>query len=810
MLKSWKNSDDPAPGNFEFGLDEGELKQFFIYRRSIPNRRAVFWNGSAYDDTSRWGFGWNAVNYSVIDSKTELYFTFHSPSATAMVVMTPEGYLNYIEAGANSLQTTNWIGERDLCSVSQGCSAYSICNVNRRPVCMCLPGFETIESGCKRKTDLHCGRDEGVLVLKGVEMPAFNGYARLKDEEKCRKFCFSGGCDCKGFAFINESKCGIQADDLRDIREEEHGRLELVHNISIPVLASDLKLNGRQCSNCGANIIPYPLSTDIECGHPNYNALFCNISNGQLYFRTTNGSYFISSINADSRTLVIVPEGVDLCWSRSTKRRDIHLNSKQPFHVTDKNTILLFNCSTPGSSNLTCTDSSACHRYVKEGRVPCYNQEKCCSYVVEDSPDAVGVLSTGCNAYASIVNLNLSWSTYDWREGVEISWDPLPGRKRRLPGKISIIVIVGVFLLGTIVYLLWRNIKKKGYTRPHERLVLLGENEMKELDVPFYEFGSVLQATENFSDSNKLGQGGFGDVYKGKLLEGQEVAVKRLSKSSGQDQEEFKNEVLLIAKLQHRNLVRLLGYCIQEDERLLLYEYMPNKSLDFFLFDPDRCKLLSWEKRHNIILGITKGLLYLHEDSRLRIIHRDLKTSNILLDEEMKPKISDFGLARIFGGNQIQENTNRVVGTYGYMSPEYAFHGLFSVKSDVFSFGVILLEIVSGKKNSLIFHDEESLTLLGYAWKLWKEEKWLDFIDESLSVANELPEVRKCMQIGLLCVQENTADRPTMASVLGMFISEATTLRTPKQPAFITTSVPIPNSSRCSKNEVTISLLLGR
>ena len=240
MLKSWKNSDDPAPGNFEFGLDEGELKQFFIYRRSIPNRRAVFWNGSAYDDTSRWGFGWNAVNYSVIDSKTELYFTFHSPSATAMVVMTPEGYLDYIEAGANSLQTTNWIGERDLCSVSQGCSAYSICNVNRRPVCMCLPGFETIESGCKRKTDLHCGRDEGVLVLKGVEMPAFNGYARLKDEEKCRKYCFSGGCDCKGFAFINESKCGIQDDDLRDIREEEHGRLELVHNISIPVLASDL------------------------------------------------------------------------------------------------------------------------------------------------------------------------------------------------------------------------------------------------------------------------------------------------------------------------------------------------------------------------------------------------------------------------------------------------------------------------------------------------------------------------------------------------------------------------------------------
>ncbi|XP_065618204.1 LOW QUALITY PROTEIN: G-type lectin S-receptor-like serine/threonine-protein kinase At4g11900 [Quercus suber] len=182
-------------------------------------------------------------------------------------------------------------------------------------------------------------------------------------------------------------------------------------------------------------------------------------------------------------------------------------------------------------------------------------------------------------------------------------------------------------------------------------------------EMHYFDLTTILTATNNFSDVNKLGEGGFGPVYKGKLINGKEIAVKRLSMKSKQDLEEFKNEVILIAKLQHKNLVRLLGCCLEEDEKLLVYEFMANTSLDAFLFDPNKCKDLDWAKRKKIVNGIAKGLQYLHEDSWLKIIHRDMKASNVLLDDEMNPKISDFGTARIFGSNQMEANTIRIVGT---------------------------------------------------------------------------------------------------------------------------------------------------
>ncbi|CAL5209774.1 unnamed protein product [Lathyrus oleraceus] len=310
------------------------------------------------------------------------------------------------------------------------------------------------------------------------------------------------------------------------------------------------------------------------------------------------------------------------------------------------------------------------------------------------------------------------------------------------------------------------------------------EDEITIVESLQFNFDIIRVATNDFSDSNKLGRGGFGIVYKGKLPDGQMIAVKRLLEESNQGDEEFKNEVLLVARLQHRNLVRLLGFCLEGMERLLIYEFVTNKSLDYFIFDPIRKAQLNWEKRYEIIKGIARGLLYLHEDSRLRIIHRDIKASNILLDNEMNPKISDFGLARLFVIDQTQGHTNRPAGTYGYMAPEYVMHGLFSVKSDVFSFGVLILEIISGHKNSAnICHGNDIEYLLSFAWKSWREGKSTNIIDPSLK--NYSPnEIMRCIHIGLLCIQEDAADRPTMAAVALMLNSYSLSLTIPLKPAF--------------------------
>nr|CAB3499123.1 unnamed protein product [Digitaria exilis] len=203
-------------------------------------------------------------------------------------------------------------------------------------------------------------------------------------------------------------------------------------------------------------------------------------------------------------------------------------------------------------------------------------------------------------------------------------------------------------------------------------------------------------------------------------------------------------------------------------------------------FGPVYMSMLCWEKRFNIINGIARGILYLHQDSVLRIIHRDLKASNILLDKDMNPKISDFGVARIFGTDQTAGYTKKVVGTYGYMSPEYAMDGVFSTKSDVFSFGVLVLEIVSGKKNRGFYHTELDLNLLRYAWRLWKDGESLEFMDQSIADTSNAAEVLKCIQIGLLCVQEQPKRRPPMSAVTTMLASEYPTLPEPCEPAFST------------------------
>ncbi|KAJ7946224.1 Receptor-like protein kinase [Quillaja saponaria] len=350
--------------------------------------------------------------------------------------------------------------------------------------------------------------------------------------------------------------------------------------------------------------------------------------------------------------------------------------------------------------------------------------------------------------------------------------------KKRNASRIATIMVVAIisFLILIIYICIYLRVMRKP----------IGNSETTDVssaDSLQFDLGTIRVATNNFSDANKLGQGGFGAVYKGRLYNGQDVAVKRLSKNSEQGNTEFKNEVLLVAKLQHRNLVRLLGFCLEGSERILIYEFLPNKSLDYFIFDPTKRAQLDWARRYKIIVGIARGLLYLHQDSQLCIIHRDLKPSNVLLDAELNPKISDFGMASLFVLDQSQGNTRRIVGTYGYMAPEYASHGKFSVKTDVFSFGVLVLEIVSGQKNGRFQIGENTGHLLSYAWENWRKRTSSNIIDPIFK-GGSTTEMLRCIHIGLLCVQENIADRPTMASAVLMLNTDSLTLPFPTRPGF--------------------------
>ncbi|CAH8362249.1 unnamed protein product [Eruca vesicaria subsp. sativa] len=374
------------------------------------------------------------------------------------------------------------------------------------------------------------------------------------------------------------------------------------------------------------------------------------------------------------------------------------------------------------------------------------------------------------------------------------------GNSNVLAVAIVVPIIVGSLLFGACYCFLAKRAKKIYDTAPG--FDGDGITTIKSLQL---DFRTIQAATDNYSENNKIGRGGFGEVYKGTFSNGTEVAVKKLSKLSEQGDLEFMNEVVVVAKLQHRNLVKLLGFSLNRKERILVYEYVPNKSLDYFLFDTAKQGQLDWTRRYTVIEGIARGILYLHQDSRLTIIHRDIKASNVLLDADMNPKLADFGMAKIFEIDQTQGNTSRIVGTYGYMSPEYAMHGHFSMKSDVYSFGVLVLEIVTGKKNSKFYEIDGVHDLVTYVWRLWNNRTTLDIVDPTIIDNCQKSEVIRCIHIGLLCVQEDHIERPTMRTILMMLTSNTVTLPVPRQPGFFVQCRPRtdpldPDQSRLSNS----------
>ncbi|KAD3066750.1 hypothetical protein R6Q59_019037 [Mikania micrantha] len=327
-------------------------------------------------------------------------------------------------------------------------------------------------------------------------------------------------------------------------------------------------------------------------------------------------------------------------------------------------------------------------------------------------------------------------------------------------GAIAGIVIGSCAFIVLILALLW----KKGY--------LGGDKEDRELralelQTGYFSLRQIKAATHNFDPVNKIGEGGFGPVYKGVLSDGSEIAVKQLSSRSKQGNREFVTEIGMISALQHPNLVKLFGCCIEGKELLLIYEYLENNSLARALFGREDQKLnLDWSTRKKICMGIARGLSYLHEESRLKIVHRDIKATNVLLDKDLNAKISDFGLAKL----DEEENTHistRIAGTIGYMAPEYAMRGYLTDKADVYSFGVVALEIVSGKSNTNYRPKEDFVYLLDWAYVLQEQGNLLDLVDPSLGKYSK-EEAMRMLNLSLLCTNPSPTLRPPMSAVVKM------------------------------------------
>ncbi|XP_047319179.1 cysteine-rich receptor-like protein kinase 46 [Impatiens glandulifera] len=362
---------------------------------------------------------------------------------------------------------------------------------------------------------------------------------------------------------------------------------------------------------------------------------------------------------------------------------------------------------------------------------------------------------------------------------------------------------VGFCLLAIILGI---HIGKTIYRRRQERLYekeVMNVNSSESLRSLRFKYSTLQKATEDFSPEHKIGQGGYGEVFRGVFPDGREIAIKRLFASSKHNAEEIRNEMDIISQSHHRNLVRFLGFCFADDN-LLVYEFLANKSLDQMLFDPEKKKELDWKRRLGIIKGTAEGLEYLHKDCQVKIIHRDIKASNILLDLKCRPKISDFGLARFNdttnqgekerkGGEETitADQETIAAGTLGYMAPECLAGGALTDKVDVYSYGVVVLEIVCGVKNSDYYQSDyynPLCTLVTSAWKHFQENRVVEMIDKSMEIVEESPEkeeVVRVVQMGLLCTQESPSQRPSMTNVVQMLRQREMELPTPSRPPFL-------------------------
>ncbi|KAF8403182.1 hypothetical protein HHK36_011279 [Tetracentron sinense] len=586
----------------------------------------------------------------------------------------------------------------------------------------------------------------------------------------------------------------------------------------------------KTCPTCGSMEVPYPLSTSPNCGDPDY-TLRCDAHTRKLYFDSLNGSaYLILSIRASMQRMVVQasPWVPGTCVTRDMPVSEgLWLNQTLPFNVTSSNTVFLFNCSPRLLiSPLNCTSTSLCHRYLESSghvdprrALQCASGlDPCCTFISGGMPSAykIRLHSSGCRAFRSILHLDPEKPPSQWEEGLEIQWSPppepvcrtqldcsaiskcsttsKPGLLRCLCnrdyywdhalGKCSrkanhsttsltlkvAIAVVSFLVFATAVIAI--TVRKFSKFSNQSKLAKAREDMLKESNggksAKMFGLKEMKKATSGFSKDRLLGSGGFGEVYKGELQDGTIVAVKSAKVGNIKSTQQVLNEVGILSQVNHKNLVRLLGCCVEAEQPLMIYEYVPNGTLHDHL-QGKGATFLDWKRRLNIALQTAEALAYLHSSAYTPIFHRDVKSTNILLDEELNAKVADFGLSRLAHPGLSHVSTC-AQGTLGYLDPEYYRNYQLTDKSDVYSYGVVLLELLTSQKAIDFSRDQDDVNLAMYVTERTNRGAFMDVVDHRLLVEKPsvqiMTSIKLFTELALACLREKKEERPGMKDVV--------------------------------------------
>ncbi|WOG96465.1 hypothetical protein DCAR_0415800 [Daucus carota subsp. sativus] len=586
------------------------------------------------------------------------------------------------------------------------------------------------------------------------------------------------------------------------------------------------------CPNCGTIEVPYPLSTSNNCGDPEY-SLRCEPHTKKLYFDALNGSsYLVLKINASIQRIVLQPSSwlPGTCVTQDMLVSEgLWLNQTLPFNITSSNTIFLLNCSPRLlASPLNCTPSSICHHYLESSghidatrALKCSNGpiNPCCTFIAGGMPSAykIRLHNSGCRAFRSILGLDSDKPASQWEEGLEIQWtspsEPVcksqidcSATSKCSPAgntgvlrcqckrdynwnhvlgtcikkknyskvgrnlKISIAVVL-FFVIAVVMALV--TMKKSGKFSNRAKLVKAREEMLKSSSgcrsARMFSLKDIKKATNGFSKDKILGVGGFGEVYKGELRDGSIVAIKSAKVGNIKSTQQVLNEVAILSQVSHQNLVRLLGCCVEAEQPLMIYEYISNGTLHDHLHGKFSSNFLDWKCRLRIALQTAEALAYLHSAAYTPIYHRDVKSTNILLDGEFNAKVADFGLSRLASPGLSHVSTC-AQGTLGYLDPEYYRNYQLTDKSDVYSYGVVLLEILTSQKAIDFSRAEDDVNLAIYASQRENKGAIMEVLDQRLLAedhsVNFMTSLRLFSDLAFSCLREKKGERPSMKNVV--------------------------------------------